>query len=166
MKWISGVLAAILPLVAAQADPAAVAPPKGAKLLLAAQAEGVQIYECKAGEKGLSWVFKAPEAALFDRDGRQILSHFAGPSWKEPDGTTLIGEVVAKADAPEPNAIAWLLLRAKSHEGSGLLAKASFIRRIDTKGGAAPAIVCEAGQTGREARMRYSATYEFYEGGE
>jgi hypothetical protein len=39
----------------------------------AATAKGVQIYECRA-KKGdpaqFEWVFKAPEAELFDRDGK------------------------------------------------------------------------------------------------
>jgi Protein of unknown function (DUF3455) len=73
IKWISGVLAALLPLVAAQADTGAVAAPKGAKLLLSAVADGVQIYACAAGDKGVSWVFKAPEANLFDTEGRQAI---------------------------------------------------------------------------------------------
>ncbi|MEA2755537.1 MAG: hypothetical protein QOJ54_1826 [Aliidongia sp.] len=166
IKWISGVLAALLPLAAAHADTGAVAVPKGAKLLLSAGADGVQVYACTGGDKGFSLVFKAPEAVLFDADGRQILTHFAGPSWKEPDGTTLVGEVVAKADAPMPGAIPWLLLHAKSREGAGLLSKADFIRRIDTKGGLAPATGCEAAHAGQEARMRYSAVYEFYQAGE
>jgi len=149
----------------AAADPASVAPPEGTKLILSAQAEGVQVYACEAKDQGFAWVFKAPEAALFDQGGRQILHHFAGPSWKSDDGTTLVGEVVAKADAPAPDAIAWLLLKAKSHEGTGTLAKAGFIRRIDTKGGNAPTGGCDKAATGQEARMRYSATYEFYGAG-
>jgi len=150
---------------AAQADPAAVAPPEGTKLILSAQAEGVQIYACEAKDQGFAWVFKAPEAALFDTGGRQILHHFAGPSWKADDGTTLVGELVAKADAPAPGSIPWLLLKAKSHEGTGMLAKAGFIRRIETKGGNPPSGGCDKAAAGQEARMRYSATYEFYGAG-
>jgi hypothetical protein len=149
-------------LLLTAAAPAEIAAPAGAKLLLAGLADGVQIYTCEAKDQGTAWVFKAPEAALFDGDGRQIMSHFAGPSWKTPDGTTLVGEVLAKADAPKPGAIPWLLLKVKSREGSGPLAKTSFIRRIDTVGGTPPATGCHAGE---EARMRYSAVYEFYEAG-
>ena len=79
----------------------------------------MQIYACESGAQGFAWVFKAPEAALFDGGGRQIISHFAGPSWKAEDGTVLVGEVAAKAEAPKPGAIVWLLLRVKSREGSG-----------------------------------------------
>jgi hypothetical protein len=156
----------IATIAAAQAAPADIAAPNGATLLLAAAAEGVQIYACESGAQGFAWVFKAPEAALFDGDGRQILSHFAGPSWKAEDGTTLVGEAVAKADAPKPGAIVWLLLKVKSREGSGPLAKAGFVRRIDTAGGMPPAAGCDAGHAGKEARMRYSAVYEFYAAGE
>jgi hypothetical protein len=38
----------------------------------------------------------------------------------------VVGEVIAKADAPNPGAIQWLLLRAKSHEGSGMLSAGGF----------------------------------------
>ncbi len=150
----------------AEAAPADIAAPEGARLLLAAAAAGVQIYTCETGDQGFAWTFKAPEAALFDGAGRQITAHFAGPSWRAEDGTTLVGEVVAKADAPKPDAIAWLLLRVKSREGSGPLAKTGFVRRIDTVGGTPPAGGCDAGHAGKEARMRYSAVYEFYAAGE
>jgi hypothetical protein len=162
---VSTAFAAMLLTTTALAGPTDVAAPAGATLLLAAAAEGVQIYRCDPKDSGFSWVFQAPEAALFDSEGRQVLAHFAGPSWKQPDGTTLVGEVVAKADAPIPHAVPWLLLKAKSHEGDGQLAKADFIRRVDTKEGTAPTAGCDAAHAGQEARMRYSAIYEFYQGG-
>jgi hypothetical protein len=146
----------------ALADPGVVAAPDGAKPMLSARAEGVQIYVCTAKDQGFAWTLKAPEAALFDAHGRQIIHHFAGPSWQTDDGTTLVGEVVAKQDAPAQGAIPWLLLRAKSHDGAGTLAEAGFIRRIDTKGGIAPADGCAAADAGKEVRVPYSAVYEFY----
>jgi hypothetical protein len=157
---------ALLLAAAAHAAPDEIAAPKGAKLLLAAMAEGVQIYACEAKDQGFAWTFKSPQAALFDGDGRQIVDHFAGPSWKAEDGTTVVGEVVAKSDSPKPDAIAWLLLRIKSREGSGPLAKTGFVRRIDTTGGMPPVAGCDAGHAGQAARMRYSAVYEFYAAGE
>jgi Protein of unknown function (DUF3455) len=144
------------------ADEPAVAPPKGSMLLLKAMADGVQVYNCEAKDKGYEWNFKAPEADLFDERGRQIGAHFAGPTWKLGDGSAVVGEVVAKADAPEAGAIAWLLLRAKSHEGSGELTAVAFIRRSNTKGGVAPAIGCDADHLSEQARMRYSAEYQFF----
>ncbi len=139
-----------------------VPPPAGAALLFEATADGVQIYACEAQGQGFAWVFKAPEANLFDRQGRQIGTHFAGPSWKGNDGSVVVGEVVDKADAPGGNAIPWLLLRAKSHEGTGSFSPVAFVRRAESRGGTAPAGGCDASRRGIEARMRYSALYQFF----
>jgi Protein of unknown function (DUF3455) len=144
------------------ADEAAVTPPAGSAMLLELSADGVQIYSCEAKEGRFEWSFKAPEANLFDERGRQAGTHFGGPTWKMVDGSAVVGEVIAKADAPEPGAIPWLLLRAKSHEGSGALSAVAYIRRSETKGGVAPKTGCDAGHLSEQARMRYSATYQFY----
>ncbi len=158
---VTGVLIGIS-TCATKADQAAVAPPQGSALLLEVMADGVQIYTCAAKGSGFEWSFTAPEANLFDKQGRQIGTHFAGPSWKMVDGSEVVGEVVAKADAPEPDAVQWLLLRTKSHQGSGTLSQAAFIRRTDTKGGAAPNTGCDASHLSQQARMRYSANYQFF----
>ena len=147
---------------AVNADQAGVAPPQGSALLLEAPADGVQIYTCEAKGNLFQWAFKAPEANLFDKQGRQIGTHFAGPTWKMADGSAIVGEVIAKADAQETGAVQWLLLRAKSHQGQGILADAAFIRRTDTRGGVAPAASCDAGHIFEQARMRYSAIYQFF----
>ena len=136
--------------------------PAGARLVLETAAQGVQIYTCEKAGDLYRWAFTAPDAALFDESGRQIGTHFAGPSWQLLDTSKIIGEVVAQAPAPEPHAIAWLLLRAKSHEGSGVLSNAEVVRRTDTLGGAPPATTCDAAQVGTQARMRYTAHYLFY----
>jgi len=148
--------------VAAAADQAAVAPPQGSAPLLELVGDGVQVYTCEAKEGGFAWSFKAPEANLFDTQGRQVGTHFAGPTWKLDDGSEVVGEVVAKADAVEPRAIQWLLLHAKSHQGSGALSAAAYIRRTETKGGVAPSTGCDAAHVLQQVRMRYSATYQFY----
>ena len=146
----------------AEAQERAVDPPKGARLMLEAFADGVQIYACEAKDQGFAWVFKSPEAMLFNRDGRQIGMHFAGPTWKTTDGAAVVGEVTAHADAPSKDAIPWLLLRAKSHEGGGPLADVAIIRRVKTKGGVAPRTPCDASRLAEQARMRYSSTYQFF----
>jgi hypothetical protein len=162
MRRIAGCLIATLALSgAAHAADELVPAPKGAPLLLEVDADGVQIYTCEVKDDGFAWVFKAPEANLFDKQGRQIGTHFAGPSWKMSDGA-VVGEAVARADAPTSGAIPWLLLRAKSNEGSGPLSTVAFIRRIDTKAGSAPAGGCDAAHKGEQARMRYYALYQFF----
>jgi Protein of unknown function (DUF3455) len=146
----------------AKADQTAVAPPPGSTLMLEVAADGVQIYACENKASGFEWKFKAPEANLFNKEGRQIGTHFGGPTWKLDDGSAVVGEVIAKADAPEPGAVQWLLLRAKSHEGSGTLSQAAFIRRTNTTGGIAPKTGCDVSNLSKQARMRYSATYQFF----
>jgi hypothetical protein len=131
-------------LAAAQSD---VRAPEGQKAVLTAMGKGVQVYACQNAQ----WVFQAPEATLFDRDGKQIGTHSAGPVWKFGDGRSVKGQVVAKRDAPGSGNIPGLLLK-----GDGSF---EYIRRSDTRGGVAPDASCEAGKS---LRVEYSATYTFY----
>jgi hypothetical protein len=162
---VCGIAAAILigagGFVACAYQPA-VMPPEGSAPVLELLGDGVQIYTCDPKDGGYSWSFNAPDAKLFDKQGRQVGTHFEGPTWEIDDGSEIVGEIVAKADAPEPGAIQWLLLRVKSHQGSGSLSVVSYIRRADTRGGLAPKTGCDAQHLSEQARMRYSATYQFY----
>ena len=67
-------------------------------------ARGVQIYQCRAAPAAASgpmqWVFVAPQADLFDADGRRVGRHFDGPRWQADDGSRIVGSVKARADAP------------------------------------------------------------------
>lgn len=148
---------AVLPPALAQEAPAM--PPAGAAPLLDVVADGVQVYACEARDAGPVWVFRGPEAALFDDAGRQVGTHGAGPHWRLADGSTTRGAVAVNAPAPRPGAIPWLLLRATPEAAPGRLREVAWIRRYDTEGGAAPAGRCESGEV---ARMRYSARYTFY----
>ncbi len=150
---------AVLAAASAVADDA-VAPPSGARLLLKASAEGVQIYACQHQGSGTAWTLRAPGAVLRDPAGKEIGKHYAGPTWQALDGSTVEGEVMRRADAPGGNAIPWLLLRAKSHGGAGQFADVGFIQRIDTQGGLAPVAMCDT--TMEPVRVPYSATYLFY----
>jgi len=119
-------------------------------------AKGVQIYECRAGK----WVFVAPEAELFDRAGKKIGTHYAGPHWELADGSKLVGAVKQRADAPAAGAIPWLLLGAKSVGSEGAFSKVTSIQRVATVGGVAPAGACS--QPGTQARIAYTADYYFF----
>jgi hypothetical protein len=158
----SGLIVLLMALSSAAlaADP--LAPPPGVRLVLEAPADGVQIYACEVKDNKFSWVFKAPEAALFDAQGRQIGTHGKGPAWTLYDGSSVTAELTAKEPSPEKDSIPWLLLTVKTHEGQGGLAEAAFIRRIDTKGGVGPATGCNETHKGEVARIRYSATYQFF----
>ncbi len=133
------------------------------EVVLQARASGVQIYACQAGaDQKFSWVLKAPEAELFDSDGKSIGRHFAGPTWKHTDGSEVTGKAVAREDAPEPDAIPWLLVTVTGHSGTGVLSRVTTIQRIHTKGGQAPAAGCDDGHRGAESKSPYSADYYFY----
>jgi hypothetical protein len=108
-------------------------------------------------------VLKAPEAQLFDKDGEPFGKHFAGPSWEANDGSRVSGKAVANAPSPDTESIPWLLVNIVGHSGSdGVLTLAITIQRLHTKGGKAPAAGCDAGHSGQEIRVVYSADYLFY----
>jgi len=138
--------------------------PAGEELILLAHATGVQIYVCQAGaDQKFGWVLKAPEAELTDSAGKKVVHHSAGPSWKHADGSEVKGKVIAKQDAPKPEAIPWLLLAAASHSGEGILSRITSIQRIHTEGGLPPSTsTCEESANGKESRSAYSADYYFY----
>jgi len=143
--------------------PEGIKAPAGEELVLQVHAVGSQIYVCQAAaDQKLSWVLKAPEAELTDPSGKAIGTHFAGPSWKHQDGSEVKGKLTAKVDAPEPDAIPWLLLAASGHSGSGVLSRVTTIQRIHTHGGLAPKTGCDQEHTGAEVKIPYSADYYFY----
>jgi hypothetical protein len=136
--------------------------PAGLAVYLDVPATGVQIYTCGKNDAGaFAWIFKAPDAQLFDTQKRPIGKHYAGPTWEGNDGGKVVGAVKANAPAPSPNTIPWLLLDIKSSEGSGQFTQAKGILRIATTGGAAPAQGCAEAQAGSENRVPYTATYLF-----
>jgi hypothetical protein len=158
--WLAGLMGAGLTGPGLAEEP--LAPPAGAKLLLEAGADGVQIYVCEPKDQDFAWVFEAPEATLFDAEGRQLGTHSAGPTWTLADGSEVTGKIAGKQASPLPRAIPWLLLEVKTHDATGRLAEAVAIRRVETKGGAAPTGGCDEAHKGDVARMRYSATYQFF----
>ena len=134
-------------------------------LSLETHATGVQIYDCKRSKDDparFEWVFRAPEADLYDTAGRKIGKHYAGPTWESTDGSKVVGEIKARDDGPDVNAIPWLLLSAKSASGAGVLGQTVSVQRLETVGGKSPASGCSQAQAGKEARVPYGATYYFY----
>jgi Protein of unknown function (DUF3455) len=147
---------------AAPQVPPQLQPPAGEQLFLTVHAKGDQVYSCKADGSQFSWVLKAPDADLFDTDGKLFGKHFAGPSWMASDTSRVNGKAAASAPSPDPDSIPWLLVHVVSHEGDGVLARATSIQRINTKGGKAPVAVCDADHLNQEFRAPYSADYLFF----
>lgn len=140
-------------------------PPAGAKRVLEAFAQGDQIYTCKEESGQYSWTFKAPEAKLSGKRGKPLGRHFAspsGPTWELTDKSAVTGKRIQSVDSPYKDAIPWLLLEVTEHSGNGRLTKVSYVQRVDTKGGRAPATGCDASHAEQELRVPYSAKYVFY----
>jgi len=142
--------------------PAQLQPPADQQVLLQVRAKGDQVYTCKADAAQFTWTLKAPDAQLFDNDGKPFGKHFAGPSWEANDASRVTGKTVANAPSPDVNSIPWLLVNIVTHEGSGVLSRATTIQRLNTKGGKAPASGCDASHVGQEVRVPYTADYLFY----
>ena len=135
--------------------PASLAVPDGNKVAYHAYAVGVQIYRWS----GTAWVFIAPEAVLYDTDGDVAGIHYVGPTWESNSGSKVVGARVAGATV-DSTAIPWLLLRTVSAEGPGIFHRVTFIQRVNTAGGKAPA--APGSVVGEEANVPYTAEYFFY----
>ena len=143
--------------------PAAVNPPADATLKSAFYAVGTQNYVCATPAAGgaPAWTLKAPHALLL-RGLDTAAIHFAGPSWQALDGSVVVGTKTASAPAPDAANIPWLLLQASSHTGAGEFAPVSWIQRLSTAQGVAPATGCDDAHLGAETLVPYRAQYFFY----
>ena len=112
------------------------APPTGHEVAYHVYAVGVQIYRWN----GSAWAFVAPEAGLFaSRNFRGLIgTHYGGPTWESASGSKVVATVVDRA-FPDADAMPWLLLKASSSEGPGIFDGVTFIQRVNTEGGLAPA---------------------------
>jgi len=137
--------------------------PSGNVLLLQAFGKGTQKYACPASATSKA----TPHAILLkdDRDeGDLVAIHFGGPTWEALDGSSVVGDA-AKAQhfkAPDPDGVDWLLLPAKSNAGKGLFSQVTYIQRLFTDGGQAPAGGCDQAHEQSEVLVEYSAQYFFY----
>jgi hypothetical protein len=162
------VIAIAAPAYAGPSSPSVpdrIAPPSGFKVFLVAHAEGVQIYDCviPAGSATGAWTFRAPRAVLYADNGSLLGTHSTGPIWVARDGSYVIGRRVDGVNM-DPAAIDWLLLeRDTSAAGADgdRLAGTSYIQRVNTVGGRAPA-ASQCDVAGETAEVAYTADYYFW----
>jgi hypothetical protein len=141
--------------------PAAIAAP-GEASVVTLHAEGVQVYECKAGkDRKLAWALREPVATLL-LGGTTVGRHYAGPTWEHVDGSAIGGKVVATAPGRTPNDVPWLKLQATARRGQGTISGVTTVQRVNTQGGvhAGP---CDKVRTFYSAP--YSADYVFLQKG-
>jgi hypothetical protein len=166
--------------------PANLQVPAGHTLFLGARAVGTQNYMClTAGKRAVAWRFIGPQATLFadDESGlpQQVTTHFlsanpdeallARPTWQHSIDTSRVwGRVIASSTDSAyvaPGAIPWLLLERAGSElgptGGSFLAQTTFIQRVNTSGGVAPAVGCtNDDDIGRIVLVPYTTDYFFY----
>lgn len=110
-------------------------------------ANGVQKYKAQevAGSNPVQyqWVFVAPQADLYDINNNKVGIHSAGPNWELSAADSMFGQSFTPprtAPSNDANGIDWLLLMPKTGKTStGIFANVSYVQRIATKGGKAPA---------------------------
>jgi len=141
-------------------------PPGGNSRIATFFADGVQKYKSQmvAGSDPVKyeWVFVAPEAELYDATNKKVGTHSAGPAWQLTGGAdSLVGQAFnppKTAASPDPSSIDWLLLMPKTgRTATGIFAKVTYIQRIDTKGGKAPAKAPESAD--QTVAVPYTAIY-------
>jgi hypothetical protein len=128
------------------------------------RARGFQVYVLQRDAAGKpAWALKGPDATFQGAHGLEG-KHYAGPTWEcTTDGSKVAGVKIAESPSPSADAIPWLLLSATHHERPGVFSTVTFIQRINTTGGKAPAI--GDSKDGTEARVPYTAEYVFYGAG-
>ena len=144
-------------------DPRTYAPES--KLFLGVHAVGVQKYTCQANG---TWLFTDPEATLYAMAGpeKSVGTHFLNfatgrPVWRFKDGSSV--EAARKASAPGgAGNIALLLLQAVVNtpgSDGDRLTTATWVQRLNTSGGVAPAGPCTPGDT---VAVPYTTDYFFW----
>ncbi|RZL88632.1 MAG: DUF3455 domain-containing protein [Variovorax sp.] len=145
--------------------PDAVKVPAGHSVAMETVGAGDITYECraKAGMPGQhEWVFVGPDARLMDRSGKQVGRYYGPPAtWERVDGSRLTATQVAVAPNGGGN-IPYQLVKANPATGSGAMQGVSYVQRVATQGGVAPAMACGAASMGQKQVVKYQADYIFY----
>jgi hypothetical protein len=139
--------------------------PAGHAVAMETVGAGDITYECRA-KAGVpdqfEWVFVGPDARLMDRRGKQVGRYFGPPAtWESMDGSKVTATQVAVAPNGTGN-IPYQLVKANPATGSGAMQGVSYIQRVATQGGVAPAMACGTGSVGQKQIVKYQADYIFY----
>lgn len=150
--------------------PEIIAVPAGNRVIWHAYATGVQIYQVQQSTTDPNlylWVFIAPSATLFSDAGftKEVGSHYAGPTWEvttgRKNGEFVIG-VKLQGITQDVTAVSWLLLQAVPNTDPNYFSEVTYIQRINTAGGLAPATGADADHLGEQAEIPYTAEYYFF----
>lgn len=157
---------------------------------LKGEAVGTQNYICSPADTpaGVAWKLFGPQATLFIRfkwfNGeirQQIMTHYlspnpdeggtARPTWQSSiDSSAIWGKMKSSSTDSKyvaPGAIPWLLVEIVGNQngptGGSSLPPTTFIHRLNTAGGAAPATGCSTlADLANTAIVPYTTDYYFY----
>jgi len=179
-----------LPLAAQAQDvtpppvPSNIVVPAGNHAYFVGHGVGTQNYVCAPAKSigQVAWTLFTPQATLFGDAGQQLTTHFFSPNpdegnsviratWEDSLDTSMVW-AKANATSSDPafvnaNAVAWVLLEAVGTRvgptGGANLTRTTFIQRLNTFGGLAPATGCDSPKDlGHKAFMPYTADYFFF----
>lgn len=158
--------------------------PPGNVAFLEGHAVGSQNYICLPSDSGFKFVLFTPQATLFDGLDKQVITHFFSPNpfedgkvhgtWQHSKDTSIVwgGTAVPSSDPKfvARDAIPWLLLPMAGVQvgptGGDTLTGTTFIQRLNTSGGVAPATGCaSSNDVGKQVFVPYTADYFFYTDG-
>ena len=162
--------------------PANIQVPARSKLFFVGHAVGTQNYVCLPAGTGVKFTLFTPQATLF-HDREQATTHYFSPNpaeggtvratWQHSKDTSTVWGKVADGNSSAdpafvaPDAIPWLLVTVVGAQagptGGDKLAGTTFIQRLNTAGGVAPATGCTSlTDVGNKAFVPYTADYFFY----
>ncbi len=133
-------------------------------MMMSTSATGEITCECRekkdmAGQH--EWVFVGPVATLRSADKKMVGMYYGGPTWEAADGSKVTGKQVATAPGA-PGSIPMQLVKANPAMGAGAMTGVSYIQRLNTKGGVAPAMACDAMGKGKREVVACEADCVFY----
>ncbi|MBT9506261.1 MAG: DUF3455 domain-containing protein [Hydrogenophaga sp.] len=145
--------------------PEAVKVPAGHAVAMETMAAGDITYQCRARKDmpgQFEWVFVGPDAGLKDRSGKGVGKYYGPPAtWESMDGSKVTGSQVAIA-AADMGSIPLQLVKANPAIGMGAMQGVSYIQRVNTRGGVAPALMCGASTLDQKQIVKYTADYIFW----
>jgi hypothetical protein len=161
--------------------PASLEVPAPNEAFLVGRAVGTQNYVCQPIDSlgRIAWTLFTPQATLFNDQREQLTTHFFGPNpaegaivraeWQDSSDTSTVWAraIASVADPNASGAIAWVLLQAVGTQvgptGGNTLSDTTFVQRLNTVGGSAPATGCGVPtDIGHKAFVPYTADYVFY----
>lgn len=152
------------PAIDQAALPEAVRAPDGNNAVMMLVGKGEITYECRAKADApgqFAWAFVAPNAVLLTASGLPAGRYYGGPTWEALDGSKVTGKQVAVAPA-QPGSIPLQLVKAETTPGNATFNNITYIQRLNTDKGVAPALPCDASLAGQKQIVTYQADYVFY----